>query len=277
LITGIIFSIGEKAVSDIQHSNNGTASIIPAILIPLPDHDFDPTEATIPRKACRDQGWKVTISTEHGNVPQTDLNRLKGPLPGLVSASAKTQEAYELMSHDPSFQHPITYSEIVPDQYEAIILPGGDAPRMRQYLENTVLQGKVVEFFQKGMLVGALCHGILVLARTIDPQTGHSVLYGHKLTALPKSFDLFGYRIDRLLLKHGYIMYPQCVADEVRLCLEHHDDFINGPGLLSPYVYSDGNLITSRWYMDAEVFAARFVDELRHRMIPESVTSGGVV
>jgi putative intracellular protease/amidase len=56
---------------------------------------------------------------------------------------------------------------------------------MRQYLENAELQGKVLEFYQLGKLVGAMCHGILVLACTIDPQTGHSVLYGHKLTHYP--------------------------------------------------------------------------------------------
>ncbi len=251
-------------------TSGNSARIVPNILMPLPDYDFDPTEASIPWKACLDQGWKVTISTEHGNVPQTDQNRLKGPLPGLVSAGAKAQAAYEQMSHDPSFQHPITYSDIEPDQFEAILLPGGDALRMRQYLDSTELQGKVVEFFQHGKLVGAICHGILVLARTIDPHTGHSVLYGHRLTALPKSFDLLVYRIDALLHKHGYIMYPQCVADEVRACLEHSEDFVSGPGLLAPYVFSDRNLITSRWYMDAEVFANRFVDELRHRLQPES-------
>lgn len=255
---------------DVTRINTGsTIPSLPNILMPLPDQDFDPTEASIPWKACNDQGWKVTISTEQGNVPQTDLNRLKGPLPGLLSASARAQSAYEEMSHDPSFQHPIPYADIDADQFDAILLPGGDAPRMRQYLENTVLQGKVVEFFHLGRLVGAMCHGILVLARTVDPQTAHSVLYGHKLTVLPKTLDQFAYRTDRLLTKHGYIMYPECVADEVRACLEHPDDFIRGPGLFAPFVFSDGNLITSRWYMDAEVFAARFVDELRRRMISE--------
>ncbi len=60
-------------------------------------------------------------------------------------------------------------------------------------------------------------------------------------------------------------MDSRCVSDEVRACLEHQEDFIREPGLLAPYVLSDGNLITSRWYMDAEVFAARFVDELQQR------------
>jgi putative intracellular protease/amidase len=253
-----------------QISMENSVRYNPGVLMPLPDNDFDPTEASIPWKACKDQGWKVTISTERKAVPQTDLNRLNGPLPGLLSAGAKARAAYEQMSHDTSFQHPISYMDIDPDQFGALLLPGGDALRMRQYLENIVLQKKVLEFCQRGKLVGAMCHGILVLARSIDPITGYSVLYGHKLTAIPKSLDQFAYRVDRLVVKHGYIMYPKCVADEVRACLEHPEDFIRGPGLLAPYVFVDGNLITSRWYMDAEVFADRFVDELRHRIHSES-------
>jgi len=45
------------------------------ILIPLPDHDFDPTECAIPWKICNSRGWKFTFSTELYN-----LGRLKGSL-----------------------------------------------------------------------------------------------------------------------------------------------------------------------------------------------------
>jgi putative intracellular protease/amidase len=212
-------------MDEIKMNTGNSVMTLPKILMPLPDYDFDPTEASIPWKACNDQGWKVTISTEHGKVPQADQNKLKGPLPGLISAGAKAQTAYEQMSRDPSFQQPIFYSAINPDNYDAILLPGGDALRMRQYLDSKPLQSKVLEIYLHGKLVGAICHGILVLARTIDPQTGRSILFGHKLTAKPKSIDLLAYRIDSLLIKHGYIMYPKCVSDEVRACLEHRDDF----------------------------------------------------
>lgn len=68
-------------------------------------------------------------------------------------------------------------------------------------------------------------------------------------------------------------MYSCCVAEEVRDCLESLEDFSPGTGLLAPYVVSDSNLITSRWYMDAEVFARRFTDELERRLQAKSVTN----
>jgi putative intracellular protease/amidase len=246
------------------------ARLTPSILIPLPDHDFDPTECATPWKVCNSRGWKATFSTEHGNVAQADLHKLKGPLPGLLSAGAKAQAAYRQMTQDPAYQHPIPYAEIDPDQCQAILLPGGDAPRMRQYLESPVLQGKVLQFWQQGKLIGAICHGVLVLARTIDPQTGHSVLYGHKVTAPPESLDRLAYRLDSWLLKRGYIFYSCSVSEEVRACLEHPEDYLRGPGWLTPYAVSDGSLITSRWYMDAELFSERFADALEQRMRAEN-------
>ena len=244
--------------------------VTPSILMPLPDQDFDPTEAATPWKVCTSRGWRVAFSTEHGNVAQADPLKLKGPLPGLLSAGAKAQAAYGQMSQDPAYQHPIPYAEIDPDRNQATLLPGGDTPRMRQYLESSVLQRKVLQFWQQGKLIGAICHGVLVLARTIDPQTGRSVLYGHKVTALPKSLDRAGYLLDSWLLRRGYVMYSCCVAEEVRACLERPEDLSNGPSILVPYVVSDGNLITSRWYMDAELFSERFADELQQRMRAES-------
>jgi len=103
------------------------------------------------------------------------------------------------MTQDSAYQHPILYAEIDPDLHVAILLPGGHASGVRQYLESLVLQNKVLRFWQQGKLIGAICHGVLVLARTIDPKTGHSVLYGYRVTATPHSLDRSGYLLSRLL------------------------------------------------------------------------------
>ena len=232
------------------------------ILMPLPDHDFDPTEAAIPWSTCSSGGWNIAISTESGSVPVGDLRRLEGPLPGLLTASKRARSAYKHMTQDPAFQHPIPYERIDASEYEALLLPGGDAPGVRQYLDSTLLRTKVLQFWVQHKPIGAICHGVLVLARTLDPRTGRSVVYGSKVTAPPKSLDRFGYLLDRWLLRHGYVMYPRCVAEEVRDCLEHAQDISFGPSILKPYVVHDGVLITSRWYLDAELFAETFVGAL---------------
>jgi putative intracellular protease/amidase len=232
------------------------------ILMPLPDHDFDPTEAAIPWKVLHSKGWGISFCTERGDIAEADANKFKGPLPGLISASAETRDAYHEMVKDTAFHHPIPYEEINASQFRAILLPGGDGLRMRQILDSGPLRQKVLDFWRQNKLVGAICHGILVLARTIDPDTGHSILYGRKVTALPKRLDRAAYKLDSWLSKHGYIMYSECVADEVRACLKSSDDLIPGPGIFAPYAFTDGNLVTARYYLDAHEFAEQFVKAL---------------
>ncbi len=197
------------------------ASVAPGILMTLSDQDFDLTEASIPWQVCTSHGWSVAFSTESGKMAQADLSKLTGPLPGLLSASQKARAAYREMTQNAAYQHPVPYAEIDPDQYQALLLPGGDTLRMRPYLESAVLRSKVLPFWQQGKLVGAICHGVLVLARTIDPQTGCSILYGRKVTAIPRSLDRGADFLVSRLLRRGYLMYPLCVAEEVRACLAH--------------------------------------------------------
>ncbi len=240
-------------------------SVIRPILMPLPDHDFDPTEAAIPWKTCTSHGLMVAFSTENGSVPEGDPHRLEGPLPGLLTASQSARAAYKEMTQDPAYRKPIPYVSIDSSHFEALILPGGDAPGVRQYLDSSLLRSKVLQFCQQDKLIGAICHGILVLARTIDPRTGRSVLFGRKVTTVPKTLDRFAYLADRLLLKHGYVMYQRCVADEVRGCLQHFRDLSFGRGLFRPYAVQDRTLITSRWYLDAELFSQLFTKEIEHQ------------
>src|SRR3990170_178520 len=112
----------------------------PNVLIPLPDYDFDPTECAIPWQVCASRGCHITFSTEHGNVARADPNLLRGPILGPLGAGAKAQAAYRQMTQDPAYQHPIPYAEIDPNRDQAILLPGGHAPGMRQYLDSPVLQ-----------------------------------------------------------------------------------------------------------------------------------------
>ncbi len=239
----------------------------PVILMPLPDYGFDPAEAAIPWKACSSRGWQVVFSTETGSIPQCDINKLSGPLPGLLTASHNARAAYQQMSHAATYQHPVPYLDIVPTEFDGLLLPGGDALPMRQYLESKILQSKVMQFWRLKKLIGAICHGVLVLARTHNPQTGRSILYGHKVTAPPKTLDRLAYQFDEWLLKRGYIMYPQCVADEVRGCLEHPADLAEGPGFFTPFAISDDNLLTARTYFDAERFGERFAQMMQHKIL----------
>lgn len=230
------------------------------ILLPLPDHDFDPSEASFPWKICTQHGWKVTFATEHGKTPAADHRLLKGPLLGPLGAGPRALAYYRQMAQTAEFQQPIRYADIQVDQFDAVSLTGGHAPGMKQYLESKALQEKMVEFFHQGKVVGAICHGVLVLARAIDPQTGKSVLYDYQVTALTKDLEWSGYALTFWLLGRRYRTYDCYVADEVRGALKEPKNFKNGLAMLIPFVYQDRNLITARWPLDAPRYAGRFAE-----------------
>ena len=97
--------------------------------------------------------------------------------------------------------------------FDGFILTGGHAPGMRVYLGSGVLQSAVGDFFAQKKPVGAICHGVLLAARS-SFYPGKSVLYGKKTTALTKQMELIAWRLTRLYLGDHYRTYPITVEDE---------------------------------------------------------------
>ena len=237
------------------------------VLIPLPDRDFDTAEVSIPWKTFVEAGLKVTFSTETGHIAQTDPRLLTGVIFGQLGAKPEAIAAYRALEKDEAFRHPILYERIDPREYDLLLLPGGHAKGMRQYLESKVVQNTALEFFKSDKVVGAICHGVLVLARTIDPETGRSVLYGRKLTGLTKRLERAGYYLTFWRLGGYYRTYPEYVEDETVNVLKERSDFLHGGSIRKPFVVEDGNLITARYPEDAHLFAQKLLDKLK--MVPQ--------
>src|ERR1700721_2802419 len=85
-----------------------------------------------------------------------------------------------------------------------------------------------------GGLFGAICHGVLILARTRDPATGRSVLAGRQTTCLPKYLERSAYLATAWRLGRYYRPYPAYVEDEVRAALDDPGrQFKRGPVTVS--------------------------------------------
>ena len=79
--------------------------------------------------------------------------------------------------------------------------------------------GQVAAFAALGRPLGAICHGTVLLARSLDPSTGRSVLYGRRTTCLPKYMERTAYYLTAWKLGRYYRTYPAYVEDEVRAAL----------------------------------------------------------
>ena len=240
------------------------------ILIPLPASDFDPTETGVPWRILTARGHSVSFATPEGQVAAADPVMVTGKGLGLLApvlrANAEGRAAYAAMSESAAFRSPLSYAAIDGGAFDALLLPGGHAKGMRPYLESPILQALVAQFVTTAKPVGAICHGVLLAARS-KTHLGASVLNGRKTTALTRSMEMTAWRLTALYLGDYYRTYPVTVEDEVKSVLAAPGDFLVGPSSLSRdsaarpeigFTVRDGNYLSARWPGDAHKFAIDF-------------------
>lgn len=243
------------------------------ILIPLPAYGFDPTETAIPWKLLSADGHCIVFATPDGRMPRADIRMLNGenlgPLGLFLRARNDAVVAYREMEKSELFLRPITYAQIQERDFDALILPGGHDKGVKEYLESLVLQRMVVDFFVAQKPVGAICHGVVLVARSINPKTGKSILYDFKTTALLTSQERGAYFITKCWLGDYYLTYPSLtVEDEVTIALSTKSNFVKGGSLFfrdsfehsaRGFVVRDRNYISARWPGDAYRFSLEFM------------------
>ena len=244
------------------------------VLIPLPDRDFDVTEVAVPWRLLTRAGHKITFVTEKGGAaPQADPLLLTGVIFGQLGAEPEARAFYRELEQAPEFRNPSSWSATEFTKFDGLLLPGGHAPGMRQYLGSDSLQKKIASYFKTGKPVGAICHGVLVLARSTDAATGKSVLHERKTTSLTKPQERAAYFLTAWKLGKYYRTYPEYVEDEVKSKLRDPSaQYQRGPIALtkrdkesdsSPaFLVEDGNYVSARWPGDAYTFAKRFAQKL---------------
>ncbi len=281
------------------------------VLVLLPARDFDPSEAAVSWQVLANAGHVVGFATPDGRPAVADDMMLTGqgldlwgaipllrnwPLIGLLMrANRDAREAYAGMIADPNYVAPQRWDAVDVSAFDGLLLPGGHRARgMRAYLESETLQRLVVSFFEAERPVAAICHGVLLAARSISKRTGRSVLYGYRTTALTWALERSAWGVARItrfwdpdyyrtyLEKDGQRDGFMSVQQEVTRALARPDDFIDVPRtdpdyrrktsglqrdtLADPrpaFVVRDRNYASARWPGDAHTFAKTFADMLK--------------
>jgi len=256
------------------------------VLIPLPNYGFDPTEAGVPWSFLHLAGHHVVFATPTGKVAHADERMVTGKDLSFMKSGLMAQEeairTYHELEIAESFLHPIAYDKIRSREYDAIFLPGGHDKGMREYLDSKVIQSTIVEFFEANKQVAAICHGTLVVARSVSPKTGHSVLWDRQTTGLTRYQELVAYYMTYFILGDYYRTYPEkdqegitvTMEDEVVSYLQNSSQFHRGPGFPIPtgrdnsadlsdgYFYRDGNYLSARWPGDVYFFSYELLNLL---------------
>jgi putative intracellular protease/amidase len=208
----------------------------------------------------------------------------------VLRADARGRAAYAGLVRTPEFLHPGAWDDVDLAAADGLLLPGGHRARgMRPFLESQVLSEVVADAFHREMPVAAICHGVLLAARSTDPGTGRSVLHGRRTTALTWSLEQRAWRVARVTRfwdPDYYRTYPEepgqptgymSVEHEVTRALARPEDFCDvdpqstgaalkasGRARDSPdderpaFVIRDGNYLSARWPGDVHTFARHF-------------------
>ncbi len=241
------------------------------VLIPLPRKDFDPTEVAIPWKILTSNKIEINFATPEGDIATCDQLMLTGqklgPLAPFLMADKNARTAYSEMTSSPEFMKPLKWSQLGSLDFDGILLPGGHAKGMREYLDSQLLQNEVSRYFKNNKPVGAICHGVILAARS-QADSGKSVLHGKKTTSLLATQELMAWALTCLWLKDYYRTYPETVENEVKKSLATAADFRSGPAPIfrdSPknldrgFTVQDQNYLSARWPGDAHLFATEFL------------------
>jgi putative intracellular protease/amidase len=285
------------------------------VLIALPSRDYDPSEVAVSWQILTAAAHRLAFATPDGLPAAADPRMLSGEgldlwgfvplvrrlkaLGLLLRANQDARRAHDAMLRDAAFAAPARYEDLRIADYDALVLPGGHWARgMRRYLEDPALQRFVGAFFDSGKPVAAICHGVVLAARSPSARTGRSALWGRRTTALTWRLERAAFSTMRLI---GRVWDPgyyrtysersgepagfRSVEAEVTRALASPTDFLDVPrdaadrfrrssGLFRDsasdprpaWVVRDGNYVSARWPGDAHTFASTFAAVLaEHR------------
>jgi len=120
----------------------------------------------------------------------------------------------------------LAFSEVEPDRYAGVLIPGGRAPEVIRNDAN--VQRIVAHFFDRGLPVGHMCHGVQVPAAI-------GLVRGRRVSAYPP------------------------LAPDIEAA---GGEFVDGPDVV------DGAMVSARGWEDLADFFKAFLDLLQRSTVP---------
>jgi putative intracellular protease/amidase len=211
---------------------------------------FWAAELTHAYKLFTDNGYYLTIASPKGGKVEVD------PLsdPRDSSGYSKDDTISLKFLQDKSFMNLLEntkkVSDFSSDDFDAIVVVGGQGP-MFTFKQETGLQNKFLEFYNKGKISAALCHGTSLLLYLKD-KDGNPLIQGKKMTGFTDEEE------ESADSAVGKKVMPFRIEDEAKKLGAQFQK----ANAFEPFAIKDGNLITGQQQHSGAEVAKLVIDSL---------------
>jgi putative intracellular protease/amidase len=179
------------------------------------------TEIGHPYETFKNQGYDVDIVSIQGG---------EAPLDGMADKDEPLNVAFLNGDGLEKMKHTKKVDAITTDDYDAVFVPGGLAP-MADMPENETVHSIIADFYERGDIVGAVCHGPVSLLN-VKLKDGSFFVKGRKLTSFSNAEEENYAKADVPFLLES--------------ALEAHGAIYSADKPWQPYVVEDGRLVTGQ-------------------------------
>ncbi|MYZ39527.1 MULTISPECIES: type 1 glutamine amidotransferase domain-containing protein [unclassified Streptomyces] len=185
-------------------------------------------EFTAPYHAFTKAGHRVSVATPGGVQPTVDAASLQPEVNGGPAGAAAAVTVLETVTE---LRRPLALADVDPTRYDAVFYVGGHGPiqDLSQDADSARLLRTVLE---KGMPLGAVCHGVAALLATQDASGGWPFA-GYRLTGFSAAEEKQTGLADRL----PWLLQDRLMAAGARY---------SSAGAWAPHVVVDRSLHTGQ-------------------------------
>jgi putative intracellular protease/amidase len=216
------------------------------------------SELSHPYLAFTEQGYEVEIFSPDGGRCEADAMSDPRDASGYSSSDLISMGFIATPSLAALLKETKSVQDLDVARFDAIVVVGGQAP-MFTFEKAAVLQRKFVEFYEKGKIAAALCHGTAIL-RYARLANGTPLAKGKTVTGFANVEEDFADNAvwsAKLLARDKHIM-PWRIEDELK---KLGANYIQS-GLWRSFAVRDGNLVTGQQNFSGAETARLIIDAL---------------
>ena len=211
---------------------------------------FWSAELTHAYKLFIDNGYEVTISSPKGGKVEVDALSDPRDSSGYSKNDTISLEFLEDGGFTNLLHNTKKVSDFSSDEFDAIVVVGGQGP-MFTFKGETGLQNTFLEFYKKGKISAALCHGTSLLLY-LKGKDGKPLIQGKKMTGFTDEEEDFA---DKAV---GKKVMPFRIEDEAKKLGAKFQK----ANAFEPFAIKDGNLITGQQQHSGAEVAKLVIDSL---------------